>query len=113
MHWNRIMNPATDAAFSELLQFGVAIFHAHGIDVIHVLAIFRRFGKDKARGMAEQFVVTFSIPAALFVTLREVFQFDAQNRALDAIHATVPADHAVVIFFGLAVIAQRHHGVAQ
>src|ERR1041385_574994 len=101
MHRNRIMNSATDAAFVQLFQFGVAIFHANSIDVIDMLAVLRRFWKDEARRMAEKRMVTLGVFTALFVALREMFQFDPQNCALNSIHAAVPADHAVMIFFGL------------
>ena len=36
-------------------------------------------------------------------------QLDAENRALDAVHARVPADDGVMIFLGLTVIAQDLH----
>ena len=42
-----------------------------------------------------------------------MFQFHFKHGTLDAIHAGVTADHGVVVFFSLAVVAENHHFFAQ
>ena len=43
----------------------------------------------------------------------QVFQLDAQNRALNPVHPAIPADHIMVILARLTVITIHGHAVLQ
>ena len=68
----------------------------------------RGFGRQHdAIDVRQQFAVRRRVAAAGLVPPRQVRQFNAQNRALEAVHAGVPAHFGVEVFLRLPVIAEH------
>ncbi|MCG3118829.1 MAG: hypothetical protein ALAOOOJD_01104 [bacterium] len=63
--------------------------------------------QDNVFQTSQQRLIELRVAAARLVPSRQVFQLDTQDRALQTIHAAVPADKGVMIFLWLPVIAQQ------
>src|SRR5678816_1955227 len=81
--------------------------------MVHVPALRRFFGAEHSMDMTEGLRVCPSVRAPCFGPCREMLELDAQDRSLEAIHPTIPADYRVIVFLCLAVIAEHSHLVFQ
>ena len=100
------MNAASNAGFVEMREECVALRNAEGVDVINMLPPFCFARRDDRLKLSKGFVVLCGVLAAERIPAVQLPQLHLEHGSLDSIHATIPADHAVVILSRLAVIAK-------
>ena len=101
-----VMDACADALVGEELDEGVAAFDLDGVDVEDMFCPGGLEGGDEVFEASEELIIGGGVLASELGGVIEVGEFHVEDGGLDAIHAAVPADHGVVIFFDLAVIAE-------
>jgi len=100
------MDACADALVGEELDEGVAAFDLDGVNVEDMFYPRGLEGGDDIFEASEELIIGGGVLASELGGVIEVGEFHVEDGGLDAIHAAVPADHGVVIFFDLAVIAE-------
>src|SRR2546428_2975158 len=106
MHRNGIVNAASDAGLVQMREERVALRDANGIDVVNMFSPFCFDRSDDRRKLPEGIVVRYGVLTTERIPPVQLPQLHLEHSSLDSIHATIPADHLVVIFSRLAVIAK-------
>ena len=104
-----VMDACADALIGEELDEGVAALDLDGVDVEDMFCPRGLEGGDEVFEASEELIIGGGVLASEMGRVIEVGEFDIEDGGLDAIHAAVPADHGVVVFFDLAVIAEDAH----
>ena len=101
------MNGAGDALVGHGLENLIAILDPNGVNVIDMASMGRLERGDDFLGVAQKLIVKQGVRVALDVADIQMFELDAENGALNAVHPGVPADFGMMVFTVLAVIAQN------
>ena len=113
MDGDRIMNAATDAALLEIVEHAVAVGHAQGIHMIDMLAAGSLEGCAELRNVGEEIRVSGGMGSAPGVVRVQVRQFHAEHSRLDAVHPGVPSNDIMMVFPGLAMVAEHAHAIGE
>src|SRR6267378_2876893 len=84
----------------------VALRDANGIDVVNMFPPFCFGRSHDRRKLPEGIVVLYCMLTTEHIPAVQLPQLHLEHGSLDSIHATIPADHAVVILSRLAVISK-------
>ena len=101
-----VMDAARDAHLPEAPDNFISFADADRVDVINVPGIGVRVRGYNVFEPRKRPVILCGVRAPKFISLFEVPQLDAEHGSLDSVHASIPADHRVMILSDLAVIAQ-------
>ena len=107
MNRDGIVDATANAPVRERLQHTVPLAHANGVEVIDVLRVAGFLGQDDLFHRVQKLRILRRAGAPGGVAAVQELELDAKDRALDAVHAAVPAHHRVVVFAGLAVVPEH------
>lgn len=101
------MHRASDTLARQQPHYLIAPLHANRVDVKNVLGIWPGFGGENLFNLLESPFIMQSVRASQLIASLQIAQLNPQNRALNAIHAAVPADYRVMIFPSLPMIPKH------
>src|SRR5436190_11162128 len=107
MDRNRIMNSTGDSPLRHSLKDAVPFGYSDCINVIDVLVVRHAEWAKNAFDTVQELIIEARVGAPLRVCRLEMFQFNAKNSPLDAIHPRVPTDVRMNVFSGLTMIAEH------
>src|SRR5438445_2689660 len=97
----------------ELPDDAISSLYTDGVNVINMTRVVCFYWDYDVIQATESFVVVLGMfPSELIATLK-VAQLYLQARALNRVHSAIPANHRVVIFSHLPVIAQTPNLIAK
>src|SRR6266446_7901656 len=104
MHWDRVVNSASDALFTEEPHDLIPLLNADRVNVIHVADIGGVGGRNDLFHAAQCLVIVGRVRSPKLVSFFQIAQFDPQSGGLNSVHPAVPPNHRMVIFPYLAMV---------
>src|SRR5437016_5561397 len=113
MNRNRVMHAASNPLPFQLPHYFIAVLHADRIDVVDMASVLSFNRRDDFFYVSKCRVVSDRMRAPQLVATIKMPQLDREACTLNRIHSAIPADHGMMIFPRLTVVAQHANLVGQ
>src|SRR5260370_15485348 len=106
MHWDRVVNSASDAFFTEEPHDLIPLLNPDRVNVINVAHIGGVGGRNDLFHAAQCLVVAGRVRSPKLVSFFQITKFDLQSGGLNSVHPAVPPNHRMVIFSYLRMVTK-------